>query len=103
MKIVYLLFSALILALIGYAIIYFFGLRGTITWVVYGCVIGIPLVVIPFITNKPPPDLVTAITKAWSDDGAGVFPRLPPLPRSRESSFSDGGRRHKYGRNKKRS
>ncbi len=90
------LISALILALVGYGIIYFFGLRGTITWVVYGCVIGIPLVVIPFITNKPPPDILS---------GFPLLPASPPhSPRgSRSNSFSDGGRRHKYGRNKKRS
>lgn len=52
-----LLASALILALIGYAIIYFFELSGTVTWVVYGCVVGIPIVLIPFITNKRAPDL----------------------------------------------
>jgi hypothetical protein len=52
-----LLASALILALVGYAIIYFFELSGTVTWVVYGCVVGIPIVLIPFITNKRAPDL----------------------------------------------
>jgi hypothetical protein len=49
--------SALILALIGYAIIYFFELHGSVTWVVYGCVVGLPIVLIPFITNKAAPDL----------------------------------------------
>ena len=53
----HLLLSALILALVGYVIIYMFDLRGSLTWVVYGCVVGLPLIVIPFITNKPAPDV----------------------------------------------
>jgi hypothetical protein len=89
-----LLLSALILALVGYVIIWYFDLRGTVTWVVYGCVVGIPLVLVPFITNKPAPDLTRILP---------ILPASPPgsPPGSRRNSF--GGKRRKYARNKSRS
>lgn len=37
-----------VLVVIAFAITWFFGLRGISWWVTYACVIGIPLIVMPF-------------------------------------------------------
>ena len=110
MRFGYLLLSALILALIGYGVIYFFELDGAVTWVVYGCVVVIPLVVIPFITNKPAPNIAKPIVEqVFGDNAAGVgefiraLPMLPGSPPpSRRNSAAFGGRRKRIP-NKKRS
>jgi hypothetical protein len=73
----HLLISALILLLIGYAIIVLFGVPANLAWIIYGTVVGVPLVVIPVIVNKPPPDLAKPllalpyVQEIWGDDGAG--------------------------------
>lgn len=73
-----LLISALILVLIGYAIIFFFGVPANLAWVIYGTVVAVPLVVIPVIVNKPPPDLAKPllalpyVQEIWGDDGGGT-------------------------------
>lgn len=80
--------TILVLALIAYCIIYYFGLTGRVTWIIYACVIGIPLLVIPFLTGKPPPDLARPVMAlpymedVFEDDGAGAFPRRVNIRRT---------------------
>jgi hypothetical protein len=70
--------TILILALIAYFVVYYFDITGRVKWIIYACVIGIPLILIPFVTGKAPPDLAKPLlslpymTEIFGDDGAGT-------------------------------